>query len=315
MEASELSIAMIFLSLTTIGFLGNFSLLHHYMFVYLMRYRLKFTDWVLMHLIVANILTVLTKGAPQTILAFGLNNFFNDIGCKLASSLHRVSRGVGIGSTSFLSVFQAIIISPTNSRYSELKINLHKYICYSVYLNWVIHFLISSINLVHMRAKYGNESTENLKSFLYCYSVRHDPTSDILYATMLSAPDILFLVLMLWSSGSMVVTLYRHKQRMQHMPRTNVSSRSSPETRATKTILLLVSTFFSFYTISSICQLLAAVLYDPGWSLLHVTAMASLLFPTVCPFLLMNHDSRGSSYCLPWKISRYFSKTSDQELK
>ncbi|CAO2627606.1 Vomeronasal type-1 receptor 4 [Lemmus lemmus] len=305
---------MIFLSLTTIGFLGNFSLLHHYMFFYLMRYRLKFTDWVLMHLIVANILTVLTKGVPQTIAAFGLNDFLNDVGCKLTSSLHRVSRGVGIGSTSFLSVFQAIIISPTESRYSELKINSHKYIYYSLYLNWVIHFLISSINLVHMRAKYGNESMENLKSFLYCYSTRHDQTSDILYATLLSAPDILLLILMLWSSGSMVVTLYRHKQRMQHMPRTKVSSRSSPETRATKTILLLVSTFFSFYTFSSICQILGAVLYDPGWSLVHVTAMASLLFPTVCPFLLTSRDSRVSSYCLPWKMRRHFPKASDQEL-
>lgn len=309
-----MSIAMIFLSLTMIGFLGNFSLLQHYIFVYLMRYRLKFTDWVLMHLIVANILTVLTKGVPETIAAFGLNNFFNDVGCKLTFSLHRVSRGVGIGSTSFLSIFQAIIISPRDSRYSELKINSRKYICYLVYLNWVIHFLISSINLVHNKAKYGNESTENLKSFLYCYATRHDQTSDILYAALLSAPDILFLVLMLWSSGSMVVTLYRHRQRMQYMSRSNVSSRSSPETRATKTILLLVSTFFSFYTISSICQLLVTVLYNPGWSLANVTAMASLLFPTVCPFLLMSHDSRVSSYCLSWKISRHFSKASDQEL-
>ncbi|CAO2627638.1 Vomeronasal type-1 receptor 4 [Lemmus lemmus] len=314
MEASELSVGMIFLSLTMIGFLGNLTLLHHYMIVYLMRHRLKFTEWVLMHLIVANIITVLIKGVPQTIVAFGLNNFLNDVGCKLTSSLHRVSRGVGIGSTSFLSVFQAIIISPRDSRYSELKINSHKYICYSVYLNWVIHFLISSINLVHVKAKYGNESMENLKSFFYCYAARHDQTNDILYATLLLAPDILFLVLMLWASGSMVVTLYRHKQRMQCMPRTNVSSRSSPETRATKTILLLASTFVSFYTISSICQLLAAVLYDPGWSLVHVTAMASLLFPTVCPFLLISRDSRVFSYCLPWKISRHFPKASDQEL-
>nr|AAL47920.1 vomeronasal receptor V1RF4 [Mus musculus] len=296
MEASELSIGIIFISLTIIGILGNVTLLYHYTYFYLTRYKLRSTDWILIHLIVANILTVLCKGVPQTISSFGFKDFLNDIGCKLVSSLHRVGRGTGIGSTSFLSVFQAIIISPRNSRDSELKVRTHKCICCSVYLNWVIYLLISSVNLVHMRARYGNESTTNLKSFIYCYSVRHDPTSDILYATLLSGPEVLLLGLMLWTSGSMVLTLYRHKQMMQYMSRTSLSSRSSPESRATKTILLLVCTFVSFYTISSVCQSFGALLYNPKWSLVNITAMSSLLFPTVCPFLLMSQDSRISSY-------------------
>uniref|UniRef100_A0A8C8UKA0 Vomeronasal type-1 receptor n=1 Tax=Peromyscus maniculatus bairdii TaxID=230844 RepID=A0A8C8UKA0_PERMB len=293
-----LSVRVIILSLTIIGFLGNFLLLYHYLFLYIARYRLRSTDWVLMHLVVAYILTVLFKGVPHTMAAFGLTDFLNDTGCKLVFSFHRISRGVCIGSTCFLSVFQAIIINPRDYRYSELKINSHKYIHYSVYLNWPIHFLISSVNLVHMRAKYENNNTTNLKSYLYCYSVCHDQTSDILYGVLLLAPDILFLGLMLWARGSMVVTLYKHKQRMQQMPRANISSRSSPESRASKTILLLVSIFVSFYTISSICQLFGALVYNPSWSLVHVTAMASLFFPTVCPFLLMSHDSSISSYCL-----------------
>ncbi|XP_052570451.1 vomeronasal type-1 receptor 4-like [Peromyscus californicus insignis] len=314
MTDSELSVRVVILSLTIIGFLGNSLLLYHYLFLYLARYRLRSTDWVLMHLIVANILTVLFKGVPHTMAAFGLTDFLNDTGCKLVFSFHRISRGVCIGSTCFLSVFQAIIISSRDYKYSELKINSHKYICYSVYLNWAIHFLISSINLVHMRAKYGNDSTANLKSYLYCYSVRHDQTSDFLYAALLSAPDILFLGLMLWASVSMVITLYKHKQRMQQMPRANISSRFSPESRASKTILLLVSTFVSFYTLSSVCQLFGALMYIPSWSLVHVTAMASLFFPTVCPFLLMSRDSSISSYCLPLKMNRHFPKVSDQEL-
>ncbi|XP_028719169.1 vomeronasal type-1 receptor 4-like [Peromyscus leucopus] len=314
MTASEMSVRMIILSLTITGFLGNSLLLYHYLFLYLARYRLRSTDWVLMHLVVANILTVLFKGVPHIMAVFVLKDFLNDIGYKLVFSFHRISRGVCIGSTSILSVFQAIIISPRDYRYSELKINSHKYIHYSVYLNWAIHFLISSINLVNMRAKYGNDSRANLKPHFYCYSVRHDQTSDILYAALLSAPDILFLGLMLWASGSMVITLYKHKQRMQQMPRANISSGSSPESRASKTILLLVSTFVSFYTISSVCQLFGALMYIPSWSVVHVTAMASLFFPTVCPFLLMSRDSSISSYCLPSKMNRHFPKVSDQEL-
>ncbi|XP_031209563.1 vomeronasal type-1 receptor 4-like [Mastomys coucha] len=301
MDASELAIGAIILSQTIIGILANFSLFYHHMFLYLTRNRLRSTDWVLMHLIVGNILTVLFHGIPQTMAAFGLKDFLNDVGCKLIFSFRRIGRGVCIGSTSFLSVFQAIMISPRDSRYSELKVKMHKCIGYFVYLNWVTHFIISSINLVHMRAKYSNESTTNLKSFIYCYAVRHDLTSDILYAALVSGPDILLLGLMLYASGFMVLTLYRHKQKMQQMPGINVSSKSSPASRATKTILLLVSTFVSFYTFSSLCQLLGTIMYNLGWFLTNVAAVFSLFFPTVCPFLLMSNDSRASSFCLPLK--------------
>ncbi|XP_021077462.1 vomeronasal type-1 receptor 4-like [Mus pahari] len=314
MATCELAVGVIFLSQTVIGVLGNFSLLCHYLFLYLIGYRLLSTDWIVMHLTVANILTLLCKGVPQTIAGFGSKDFLNDIGCKLVFSFHRVGRSVGVGSTSFLSVFQAIIIRLRNTRSSDFKVKTHKCICYSVYLSWLIHFFISSVNLMHMRAKYINETTTELKSFLYCYWDCHDKTRDILYAALLLAPDIIFLGLMVWASSCMVLTLYRHKQKMQQMPRNKMSSKSSPESRATKTILLLVCTFVSFYTLSSLCQLFGALLYKPSWSLVNVTAMASLLFPTVCPFLLMSRDSRVSSFFLPSTRNRTFPKTSEDEI-
>ncbi|XP_051005617.1 vomeronasal type-1 receptor 4-like [Acomys russatus] len=299
MATSELAVGGIFLSQTVIGLLGNFFVLYHYLFLYLVGYRLRSTDWILMHLTVANILTLLCKGVPQTVAAFGTKDFLNDTGCKLVFSFHRVGRSVGVGSTAFLSVFQAITIGLRNSRCSDLKLKTQKYICYSVYLSWLLYFLISSVNIIHMRAKYSNESTTNLKSFLYCYWDCRDKTRDMLYAALLSTPDIIFLGLMLWASSYMVLILYRHKQKMQQMPRNKVTSKSSPESRATKTILLLVSTFVSFYTLSSLCQFFGTLLYKPSWSLVNVTALASLFFPTFCPFLLMSHDFRVSSFCLP----------------
>ncbi|XP_028639910.1 vomeronasal type-1 receptor 4-like [Grammomys surdaster] len=310
METSELLLGMTFFSLSIIGIPGNFTLLYHYIYIYITRCMLRSTDWVLMHLIVANILTLLCKGVPKTISFFGFKDIFNDMGCKWFSFVHRVSRGACIGSTSFLSVFQEVTISFRISRCSEFKVRIHKCICCSVYLNWVIYLFTSSICFVHMRAKHGNESTTNLKSFIYCYAVRHDPTSDILYTILLTGPDMVLLGLMLWASGSMVLTLYRHKQMMKYMSRTKASSRSSPESRATKTILLLVSTFVSFYTISSLCQFFLSLLYNPSWSLVNMAEMSSLLFPTLCPFLLMSQDCRASSYL---KRNRHFPKPSDQE--
>lgn len=62
--ASHMIMGMIFLSQTMVGVLGNSSLLHYYVFLYFTQIRLKSTDWILMHLIVANFLTLLCKGVP-----------------------------------------------------------------------------------------------------------------------------------------------------------------------------------------------------------------------------------------------------------
>ncbi|XP_042776643.1 vomeronasal type-1 receptor 4-like [Panthera leo] len=139
--------------------------------------------------------------------AFGRKHFLSDTGCKLLLFLHRVGRGVSIGSICILSVYQAITISPGNSR---------------------------------------------------------------------------------------------HKQQVQHIRRTNASSRSSHESRATKIILLLMSSFACFYTLSSIFQVVVAFFENPSWIIMNVTAFVSVCFPTVSPFLLMSHDSRVPRLCFAW---------------
>ncbi|MBZ3873719.1 Vomeronasal type-1 receptor 4 [Sciurus carolinensis] len=95
---------------------------------------------------------------------------------------------------------------------------------------------------------------------------------------------------MLWASSSMVLILHRHNQRMQHIHKTS-SPMSSPESRATKTILLLVSTFVSFYTLSCIFQVSLAVIYNPAWFVMNTAAIFTGCFPAVSPFLLMSSDS------------------------
>ena len=65
MDISELSVGVIILSQTMIGILANFSLLYHYMFLYLTRDRLRSTDWVLMHLIIGDILQYCSKAYPR----------------------------------------------------------------------------------------------------------------------------------------------------------------------------------------------------------------------------------------------------------
>ncbi|XP_003406455.1 vomeronasal type-1 receptor 4-like [Loxodonta africana] len=297
MSSRDLMFGMIFLLETTVGVLGNFSLLFQYIFLYFIRCRLRSIDLILKHLTVANSLSVLCKGIPKTMAGFGWKNFLNDVGCKFVLYVHRVGRGVSFGSTCLLSIFQAITISPRNSRWAELQVKAPKYMGFSIFLCWTLHMLLNTNFLKEVTSNWSNKTTTNKKDYGYCSSVGHDQTTGLLHSLWIALPDVVTLGLMLWFSGSMVFILYKHKQRVQHIHRNNICPRASAETRATQTILVLVSTFVSFYILSSIFQVFIAVFYQPTWWILHMDALISMCFPTVSPLILMRYDSILSRFC------------------
>ncbi|VCX41034.1 unnamed protein product [Gulo gulo] len=300
MANRELVVGLIFLTKTTVGILGNFSLLYHYILLSFTDYRSRSTDFIHKHLTAANFLALLCKGVPQTMAALGWKHTFSHFGCKLLFFLHRVGRGVSIGSICILSVYQAITISPPNSWWAGLKVKAPKYIVPSIFLCWMLQMLVNIIFPLYVISASSDKNSTNEKNFGYCSSVRHERTTDSLYAVLLSFPDVLCLGLMLWASGTMVFILFRHKKRVQHIRRT-VSAKSSPESRATKTILLLVSTFVYFYTLSSIFQVILALSDNPGWILVNVTAMTAACFPTISPFLLMSYNSKVPRLLFAWR--------------
>ncbi|KAF7470842.1 Hypothetical predicted protein [Marmota monax] len=84
---------------------------------------------------------------------------------------------------------------------------------------------------------------------------------------------------MFWASSSMVLILHRHKQRMQHIHKTS-SLRSSPESRATQTILLLAASpqveFQSMPVLS-----LGTLVFQSGLHHLHITVHANWFAPVL----------------------------------
>ncbi|XP_046935020.1 vomeronasal type-1 receptor 2 [Lynx rufus] len=287
MTSVDLKIAVIFLVQITIGILGNFSLLYHYMSLCFNGGRSRSTDVIFRHLTVANSLVILSRGIPETMAAFGLRYFLNDFGCRVVFYMHRVVRGVSIGTTCLLSIFQAITISPRSSRWAEMKAKALKYIGPSTILCWILHMLVNIIVPMYVIKKWSNENITTI-DFKYCSATLHDKGTDFLCATVTSIPDVLCLGLMSWASGSMVFILYTHKQRVQHIHRNNLSSRFSPETRAIQTILVLVSTFVSFSTLSSIIYICFSCFGKTTWWLVNTSALISICFPTVSPFILLS---------------------------
>ncbi|XP_037676462.1 vomeronasal type-1 receptor 4-like [Choloepus didactylus] len=297
MSSRNLVIGMVFLSQTVAGVFGNLSVLYHYLFLYCSGGRLRSTDLIINHLLVANSLVLFSNGVPWTMVAFGWEQFLSDYGCKLLYYIYRVGRGVCIGSTCLLSIFQVIIISPRNSMWAELKVKAPRNISLSISLCWHLIMLVNIIIPIDLTRHWRNDTIKMGKDLGFCSAKVADKITYPLYAALLSFPDALCLGLMLWASGSMVSILYRHKQRVQHIHRTSLSPRSSPDARATQTILLLLSTLVSFYTLSCIFQVCINVYDHPNIYVVNMAALFSVCFPTVSPFLLMGWVSIVFKLC------------------
>ncbi|XP_028719131.1 vomeronasal type-1 receptor 4-like [Peromyscus leucopus] len=286
MDHKDLTIGIVFLLQSTVGIVGNFSLLSCYLIHYYTEQTLKTTNLILTHMFTANSMIILSKGLLHTMRAFGVVGFLNDFGCEFLLYIQRLGRAMSIGTTCFLSVFQAITISPGNSFWLCLKVKAPKHIGLFTSLCWIHYMSINMVFPVYMYTTGNSNNLTHKRGLKYCSTSGHDDLGSSLYATFFVLPEILFSVIIVWSSSSMVVILYRHKQRVWHIHSTNVSSRTSPESKATHRIMALVSTFIGFYALSSILQGCIALIYKPGWWLVNITAIISMCFPTLGPFVV-----------------------------
>ncbi|XP_004644768.1 vomeronasal type-1 receptor 4-like [Octodon degus] len=296
--SKDLVIGIIFLSQTVIGVTGNFFLLYRYIFAFHNERKLRPTDVILKHLFVANSLVLLSKGIPRTIAAFGLKQFFNDTVCRYLSYIERVGRSVSIGTICLLSVFQNIIISPTNPCWKDVKDKAQEYICFCTFLCWILTMVVISIiplYALHLNAEGYDNITKKI-NIGFCCVVDYRALMGSIYIALVVFPEVCFSLLIVWASSSMIFILHRHKQRVQHIRVTNASLRS-PESRATRSILFLVSTFISFYTLSSLLRISAIIVSDLSSWLESTDEVVALCFPTTSPFLILSQHSSILMHC------------------
>ncbi|NP_001160895.1 vomeronasal 1 receptor cavPorV1R639 [Cavia porcellus] len=292
-EPVNLVIGMILFSQITVGVMGNFFLLYHYIFIYHTKSKLRCIDLILKHILIANSLFILSKGLPQTMVAFGLKNSLSDFVCKFFFYVERVGRGVSIGTICLLSIFQRITISPMNSCWKDLKIKAPKCIGFSIYLCWFVHMVVNFIfplYLLYMSGRWSSRNITKERKIIFCTYTDPGTILGSIYIALVVFPEVACSVLMICASSSMVFNLYQHKKKVQHIHRTNVFSRS-PESRATKSILFLVGTFVSFYSLSSLFNISIALFPEVYRRLVSISEIISVCFPTMSPFLLMSQDS------------------------
>ncbi|XP_077649445.1 vomeronasal type-1 receptor 2-like [Urocitellus parryii] len=285
-DSRDMVMGLMFLSETAVGILGNFSLLYYHLVLFCNEYTLRSRDLILRHLTIANSLVILSRGIPQTMTAFGMKYFLSDFGCKLILYTYRVGRSMSIFITCLLSIFQNITISPMNSCWKDLNGRGPRYIGFSISLCWVLYMVVNSIFPLYILSKWNSVNMTDKRDYGYFSYTNHDIITDSLYAALFVFPVVVFSMLMIWSSVSMVLLLYRHKQRVQHIHSIKVSPRSCPESRATQRILVLVGTFVTFHTLSSLLHLYIAIFSNLIWWVVDTSDLISLCFPTV-----MSHKS------------------------
>uniref|UniRef100_A0A9L0IQQ3 Vomeronasal type-1 receptor n=1 Tax=Equus asinus TaxID=9793 RepID=A0A9L0IQQ3_EQUAS len=200
MATRNLVIGMMFLLQTVFGILGNFSLVYHFLFLYFTGRRFRPADLIVSHMTLANLLVIFSKGVSETMTAFGLKLFLNDIG------------DVSIGTTCLLSVFQVIVISPRDSRWAELKVKCPQYIGTCSILCWILNMMLNILVPFHITEKRIKANITKKMDYGYCYTVFYCKITESLSLLLVLFHDGFCLVLMVWASCSMVFKLHSHNK-------------------------------------------------------------------------------------------------------
>nr|AWV50177.1 vomeronasal type 1 receptor 18 [Nannospalax galili] len=279
---------------TGIGISANIFLLLLHICMAIQDCRVKPTELITCHLSLIHIVMLLIALNFVSPEFFELLNLQNKFKCKALFYIHRVMRGLSICSTCFLSVLQAVTISPSNDWLVKIKHILTNYIIHVLLFFWSLNLSFNS-DVILYTVVYSNMSQRNLLSVSeYCSLAPRNSTVNKIFFTLALFRDVFFVGVMLLSSAYMVLLLFRHHRQSLHLHRTSLSPRSSPEQRATQTILLLVSCFVITYWMNLVISSFSTLLWMYNPVLLSVQKFVLNIYAAVCPVIQIAFHNRIS---------------------
>uniref|UniRef100_G1U922 Vomeronasal type-1 receptor n=1 Tax=Oryctolagus cuniculus TaxID=9986 RepID=G1U922_RABIT len=286
-----------------IGISANTFLFLSHISTILLDRRPKPTDLTTCHLALVHIAlltTVLFLLSPDL---FESLNVWNDFKCKALFYINRVMKGLSIFTTCLMSIIQAITMSPHTSQLAQFKYKCTHFIFYLFFFIWLVCLSFSTTTLFHTVAS-SNETQTNLMALTqYCSFSPIMPGIMGLMFTLTTSRDVFLVGVMLLSSAYMVILLLRHQRRSQHLHSTSLSPRSSPEKRATQTILLLVSFFVVMYWVDFIISSSSLILWTYDSVIVGVQCVVVNVYATVSPLVLISSDKRILNFLhnMSWK--------------
>uniref|UniRef100_A0A8C6EA77 Vomeronasal type-1 receptor n=1 Tax=Moschus moschiferus TaxID=68415 RepID=A0A8C6EA77_MOSMO len=283
----------IFLLQMVAGALGNAVLFSRGISPVFLGHKQRPVQMVLPHLALANLLVLLSAGVPHTMAAFVSRRPLSSLGCKSVYYTQRAARSTVLCSTCVLSTCQSFTLSPRRAEWVMLRGRAPRVTGASCWVCWMFSLLMNTLVPLKITGPWDTHNSTDTWGKWFCSPL----ASKTGFVYLWSFSDAVFLTLMGWSSGSMVLLLLRHRQRMQHIHTRSGHHRWPPETRAARTVLMLVVTFVIFYVLNStFCFYITVVLEFRLW-LIQTSDVLASCFPTVSPFLLLLRDPRTPRIC------------------
>ncbi|EGV91641.1 Vomeronasal type-1 receptor A16 [Cricetulus griseus] len=273
-----------------LGVLANMFLLFFYTFIILV-HRSKPLDLISCQLPFIHTVLVLTGGDTWLTDVFESLNIENDFKCKTTFYMNRVMRGLSICTTSLLSVFQAVTISPSTSLLAKYKYKLKKYMIYAFFYMWFFNLSFSSNQIFYVGAFTNVSETNQMKVTKYCSLFPINYIIRVLILTATTSRDVFLVGVMLTSSSYMVIILFRHQRQCKYLHSLS-HLKASPEKRATQTILLLVVVFVVMYWVDIIISSTAVLLWTYHPVILTVQKFVMNVYPTITPLVQISSDNR-----------------------
>ena len=283
----------IFLFQVVVGTLGNAILFSRSISPVLLGHKQRPTLMVLPHLALANLLALLSPGIPHIMAAFVSRKPLSSLGCKFVYYIQRMALSTALCSTCVLSTYQSFTLTPRRAEWVMLRGRAPKVIGPSCCTCWMLSFIMHIIAPLKITGPPNMHNYTDTKDKWFCSSSPDEIGTSYLW----SVSDAVFIGLMVWSSGSMVLLLLRHRQRVQYIHTPAGHHRCPPETRAAHTILMLVVTFITFYFLNSVLSFYIAAFFDIRLWLIQTSNALGSCFPTICPFLLLLRDPRTPRFC------------------
>ncbi|XP_012889972.1 PREDICTED: vomeronasal type-1 receptor 4-like [Dipodomys ordii] len=203
------------------------------------------TQVIFCHLAVANVL-LLTTGIPLIMVAFVSRHPRSSLGCQVVYYINHVAHSAVLCSTCVLSAYQAFTLIPGSGRrvvmIGRQVLGSTGHTCCAC---WVYSTLISTYLPSRLTGPQYKHNHTHPHNQWFCSSLG----STVGFVFLLFVSNAIFIGLVGWASGSVILLLHRHHKRQQQIHTSSHCHRGSPETRAAYTVLMLVVTFVFFHTV------------------------------------------------------------------
>ncbi|XP_060239386.1 vomeronasal type-1 receptor 45-like, partial [Meriones unguiculatus] len=277
-----------FFSEIGIGISANSFLFLFYIFKFIRGHRPRPTDVLIGLLAIIHLLMLMFIAFIAMDIFISLRGW-DDIICKLIVYLYRIFRGLSLCTTSLLSVLQAIILSPRSSCLAKIKHKSHYYISCALLFLSVLYMLNSSHLLVSIIA------TPNLTRNNFMYVTRSCsilPMSNHMKSTfskLLAIREAFLISVMVISTWYMVALLCRHRKQAWHLHSTSLSPKASPEQRANRTFLLLMSFFVLMSVLDGFISCSRSMFLNDPTSY-YIQLFVGHFYATVSPFVFLSTE-------------------------